>query len=94
MLGQIFAVLFGFSLFVNAFIFVPQALTIWRTKTAAGVSVLTFAGFNVMQAIGAVHGILVHDLALTLGMAASLFTCGTVTILALLSTEKARGTSS
>jgi MtN3 and saliva related transmembrane protein len=83
MMAQIFAVLFGLSLFVNAFIFVPQALTIWRTKTAAGVSVLTFAGFNVMQAIGAIHGIFAHDIALTLGMLASLLTCGTVTVLAL-----------
>jgi MtN3 and saliva related transmembrane protein len=68
---------------VNALIFVPQALAIWRQKSAQGVSVLTFAGFNVMQAVGVVHGLFAHDLALSLGMLASLVTCGAVTGLAI-----------
>lgn len=82
-LDQLFAILFGLGLFVNALIFVPQALTIWQQRSAQGVSVLTFAGFNAMQAIGVVHGLLAHDLALSLGMLASLVTCGTVTGLAI-----------
>jgi MtN3 and saliva related transmembrane protein len=82
-LDQLFAILFGLGLFVNALIFVPQALTIWQQRSAQGVSVLTFAGFNAMQAVGVVHGLFAHDLALSLGMLASLVTCGTVTGLAI-----------
>jgi MtN3 and saliva related transmembrane protein len=78
----VIAVLFGLGLFLNALLFVPQAIAIWRTGSARGVSIFTFAGFNVMQAIGVIHGFLEHDLALAVGMLASLLTCGTVTILA------------
>lgn len=67
---------------LNAALFVPQALHLWRTKTAQGVSVLSFAGFNALQAIGALHGYFQHDSALMYGMLASLATCGSVTLLA------------
>jgi MtN3 and saliva related transmembrane protein len=76
------AYIFGFGMLVNAALFVPQALRIWRTKTAAGVSVLSFAGFNAMQIIGALHGYLQGDHALMVGMVASALTCGSVTLLA------------
>jgi MtN3 and saliva related transmembrane protein len=82
-IAQIVSILFGLGLFLNALIFVPQAIAIWRARTAKGVSILTFAGFNVMQAIGVAHGYFAHDLALSLGMLASLVTCGTVTGLAI-----------
>lgn len=45
-------------------------------------SILSFAGFNTLQAIGALHGYFQHDMALMVGMLASLMTCGTVTGLA------------
>jgi MtN3 and saliva related transmembrane protein len=67
---------------LNAALFVPQALHLWRTKTAQGVSILSFAGFNALQAIGALHGYFQHDYALMIGMFASLATCGSVTLLA------------
>jgi len=78
---QIVAVIFGLGLLGNALLFVPQALALWRKKTDEGISLITFGGFSVLQAIGIVHGILQQDLSLTLGMAASLLTCGTVTAL-------------
>jgi MtN3 and saliva related transmembrane protein len=76
------AFIFGLAMVLNAVLFVPQALHIWRTKTAEGISILSFAGFNTLQAIGAMHGYFQHDYALMIGMFASLATCGSVTILA------------
>jgi MtN3 and saliva related transmembrane protein len=74
---------FGLGLMGNAALFVPQALAVWRKKSDEGVSLVTFGGFNVLQAIGIVHGLYQHDLSLTLGMIASIITCGTVTGLTL-----------
>ena len=81
---QFVAVAFGLGLLCNALLFVPQALALWRKKNSEGVSLLTFGGFNVLQAIGIVHGVYQHDLSLILGMAASFLSCGTVTSLTLL----------
>jgi MtN3 and saliva related transmembrane protein len=76
------ALVFGLGMILNAALFVPQAIHLWRTKTAQGVSLLSFAGFNTLQAVGALHGFFQHDHALMLGMLASLMTCGSVTVLA------------
>jgi len=76
------AFVFGLGMVLNAALFVPQALHLWRTKTAQGVSILSFAGFNALQAVGALHGYFQHDRALMIGMLASLATCGSVTVLA------------
>jgi len=76
------AYIFGLAMVLNAALFVPQVLHLWRTKTAHGISILSFAGFNTLQAIGALHGYFQHDRALMIGMLASLVTCGSVTVLA------------
>src|SRR5262244_1298583 len=76
------AFVFGLGMVLNAALFVPQAIHLWRTKTAQGVSLVSFAGFNALQAIGALHGYVQHDYALMIGMLASLTTCGSVTLLA------------
>jgi len=81
---QIVAVVFGLGLMCNALLFVPQMLAVWRKKSDEGISLITFGGFNVLQAIAIVHGFYQHDLSLILGMAASLITCGAVTFLTLL----------
>lgn len=78
---EIVAVIFGLGLLCNALLFVPQAVAVWRKKSDEGISLITFGGFSVLQAIGIVHGLYQRDLSLTLGMAASLFSCGTVTFL-------------
>lgn len=78
------AVVFGLGLVGNALLFVPQILAVWRKKSDEGISLITFGGFSVLQMIGIVHGLYQHDLSLTLGMAASLLTCGSVTALTLL----------
>jgi MtN3 and saliva related transmembrane protein len=79
---EIVAYIFGFGMILNAGLFVPQVIHLWRTKTSQGVSILSFAGFNTLQAIGALHGYFQHDTALMVGMLASLITCGSVTGLA------------
>lgn len=78
---EIVAVVFGFALMGNAALFVPQALAIWRKKSDEGISLITFGGFNLLQMIAVVHGVYQHDLALIVGMIASLITCGAVTLL-------------
>jgi MtN3 and saliva related transmembrane protein len=80
---EIVAVIFGLGLGCNALLFVPQVLAVWRKKTDEGISLITFGGFSVLQAIGIVHGVYQRDLSLILGMAASLLTCGSVTALTL-----------
>ena len=75
--------LFGLGMGLNALLFVPQAFAIWKTKNPSGVSLLTFGGFNVLQAIGVAHGFLQRDWPLALGMAVSLATCSSVTLLTL-----------
>jgi MtN3 and saliva related transmembrane protein len=80
---DIVAVLFGLGLFGNAALFVPQAIALWRKKTDEGISLITFAGFNILQVIAIIHGLLRHDNAIIFGMIASLITCGSVTTLTL-----------
>ena len=78
---EIVAVVFGLGLIGNALLFVPQVIAVWRKKSDEGISLITFGGFSVLQAIGIVHGIYQRDPSLVLGMAASLLTCGSVTAL-------------
>ncbi|HEX4756719.1 MAG TPA: hypothetical protein VH308_02015 [Terracidiphilus sp.] len=78
---QIVAIIFGLGLGCNALLFVPQIVAVWRKKTDEGISLITFGGFSILQAIGIIHGLYQQDLSLSLGMAASLLTCGTVTAL-------------
>jgi len=78
---QIVAVIFGLGLGCNALLFVPQIVAVWRKKSDEGISLITFGGFSVLQAIGIVHGLYQQDLSLILGMAASLLTCGSVAAL-------------
>lgn len=80
---EIVAVIFGLALMGNAALFVPQALAVWRKKSDEGISLITFGGFNVLQAIAIVHGVYQHDRALIVGMIASIITCGAVTCLTL-----------
>jgi MtN3 and saliva related transmembrane protein len=81
---DVVAWLFGLGLVVNGALFVPQALRIWRSRSAKDVSLITFGGFNLLQVIGIVHGVFQHDRALILGMLASLIGCGAVTLGALI----------
>jgi MtN3 and saliva related transmembrane protein len=81
---EIVAVIFGLGLGCNALLFVPQVIAVWRKKSDEGISLITFGGFSILQAIGIVHGVYQRDWSLILGMAASLLSCGTVTFLTIL----------
>jgi len=81
---ELFDWLFGLGLGCNALLFVPQVLAVWRKKTDEGISLITFGGFSILQAVGIVHGVNHQDWSLILGMAASLLTCGSVTALTIL----------
>jgi MtN3 and saliva related transmembrane protein len=78
---EMVAVLFGLGLMGNALLFVPQGVAVWRKKSDAGISLVTFGGFCLLQIVSVIHGFYQHDLAMILGMGASLLTCGSVTAL-------------
>ncbi|MDQ1350046.1 MAG: MtN3 and saliva related transrane protein [Acidobacteriota bacterium] len=85
---EIIAVIFGLGLMANAGLFVVQAVKILRTKSAKGVSTLTFGGFSLLQVTGILHGYFQKDMSLLAGMAASLLACGTVTVLSVIYRHK------
>jgi signal transduction histidine kinase/uncharacterized protein with PQ loop repeat len=74
---------FSSALFVNALIFIPQAIKIFKEKSAEGVSVLTFFGFLLIQIAIIGHGLIHNDKLLIWGYVLSVITCGSVVLLAL-----------
>lgn len=74
-------VLFGLGMFINAILFVPQAVKIFHTKNTTGVSLTTFAGFNFIQFFTILHAYLNKDYILMWGFLLSFFLCGVVTIM-------------
>ena len=81
---EIIAVIFGMGLMANAGLFVIQAVKIIKSKSAKGVSTVTFAGFSILQITGILHGFFQKDIYLLSGMAASFLACGTVTVLSVI----------
>lgn len=80
---HIIQVFFSIALFVNALLFIPQSVRIIKTKSAQGISLITFGGFLLIQLATISHAIIMKDKILTYGFLASIITCGTVVILAL-----------
>lgn len=72
---------FAISLLANAIFFIPQAVKIYKRKSANEVSLLTFLGFNIIQIFTGVHAYLVNDIILCIGSILAFITCGSVTIL-------------
>lgn len=81
--------IFGSALFINASLFIPQAIKIFKKKTALGVSLLTFFGFLATQFAIVLHGIINRDHLLTIGYLLSMATCGAVIILAIIYRNRA-----
>ncbi|GHU11733.1 hypothetical protein FACS189449_03800 [Alphaproteobacteria bacterium] len=77
----IIEVVFGFGMFINAVLFIPQAVKIYKTKNADGVSLATFVGFCVIQLFTVLHGYIHQDYVLMFGYALSFVFCATVTFL-------------
>ncbi|GHU20205.1 hypothetical protein FACS189472_11160 [Alphaproteobacteria bacterium] len=82
-------VVFGFGMFINAALFIPQAVEIYKTKNADGVSLTTFAGFNIIQLFTILHGYIHLDYILMFGSALGLIFCASVTFLIVI--YKSRG---
>jgi MtN3 and saliva related transmembrane protein len=85
---EIIGIIFGLGLVVNGALFVVQAVKIVKSRSAKGVSTFTFAGFNVLQVTGILHGIFQKDIYLLSGMVASFLACGTVTVLSIIYRNK------
>jgi MtN3 and saliva related transmembrane protein len=71
---------FSLGLFFNAALFIPQAISLYKTKNIQGNSIITFAGFNLMQLFTAWHGYLEKDYLLMFGFLFSFVTCSAVTL--------------
>lgn len=73
--------MFALSMFINAALFVPQAVKIYRTKDVSGLSSATFIGFNIIQIFTILHGYIYEDYMLMFGFTLALVTSGIVTVL-------------
>lgn len=80
MYSIIVELLFTVGMFANALLFIPQAIRIYREKSAHNLSLITFGGFNLIQIAMVLHGFLHEDWFLIAGMGVSFFTCALVTI--------------
>lgn len=74
---------FSVGMFINAGLFVPQAIQLYRSKNSKNFSLLTFGGFNILQLLAVFHGLLNKDYILAIGFGLSLISCGVVTIMIL-----------
>jgi uncharacterized protein with PQ loop repeat len=74
-------ILFMIGAFLNASLFVPQILLLYKTKKVKGLSLPMFLGFNMIQFATALHGYMIKDHILMWGYALSFLTCGCVVIL-------------
>ena len=81
MVEIIIETIFSLGLFINAALFIPQIIQLYKTKNSKGFSIITFAGFNLIQLFTVLHGILHKDYLLISGYTLSLITCGIVTML-------------
>ena len=70
---------FAAGLFINAVLFVPQAMKLYKYKDSKDLSLFTFIGFCLTQLAAVLYGIINHDYVLMLGFLLSLMTCGTTT---------------
>jgi PAS domain S-box-containing protein len=73
----------GVALFINAMLFIPQALRIYLDKSAKDISLVTFSGFIFINSVVAIHGYLHHDYILTVGYLLSAFACASVVMLSI-----------
>lgn len=81
-------VIFSLGLFINAALFIPQAIKLYRKKDSKELSLLTFGGFLLIQLFIFLHGYLHKDYVLMIGYLFSLVTCGAVTLLIIMYRKK------
>jgi MtN3 and saliva related transmembrane protein len=73
--------MFGLGMFINAMLFVPQAIKVYRTQNAKSLSKIMFLGFNAIQIFTILHGYINGDYALMFGSILTFFTSGIITFL-------------
>ena len=87
---EIIEFIFISSLFVNALLFIPQAIKIFHDKSAKDISLFTFLGFLIIQSAIVLHGVIVKDYLLLVGYLLSMLTCGTVVALIIIYRKEKR----
>lgn len=75
---DIIQLIFAIALFINAALFIPQAIRIYTSKSAQNISLLTFGGFLCIQFATVLHAWIVKDYILLIGFLLSMLTCGSV----------------
>lgn len=60
-------ILFMFRAFLNALLFAPQIVLLYKTKKTTGLSLPMFLGFNMIQFVTALHGYTAKDYILMCG---------------------------
>lgn len=73
--------IFSVALFLNAILFIPQALRILKEKSAKNVSLTTFLGFLLIQLAVILHAAITNDYLLMGGYILSVLACGSVVLL-------------
>lgn len=81
---DIIQAIFELGLFINALLFIPQAVKIIKDKGAKDVSFITFFGFWLISLSVALHAYIAKDYLLLFGTSLSLITCGLVVLLILI----------
>ena len=72
-------IIFAAGLFLNAMLFIPQAIRLYKQKRSQDVSLATFGGFCFIQTASIIYGFVHKDYILAIGFLVSLFTCSIVT---------------
>ncbi len=73
--------IFSIGLFINGSLFVPQAIKIFKQKSAKDLSLTTFVGFLITQLAAILYGYQHNDFILLYGYLYSFIMCGIVTAL-------------
>ncbi len=82
-LTEIINLVFSIALFINALLFIPQALKIVKEKTSKAISLPMFSGFLLIQLSAVLYGIIHKDKVIAIGYLLSMLTCGAVVCLTL-----------
>ena len=81
-------IVFGAGLLINAMLFVPQAIRLFKKKESGELSLITFVGFCLTQLSAVIYGCLHGDYILMSGYLLAFATCSTVTVMIFLYREK------
>jgi|SRR6185437_9247354 len=61
MFTNIIEFIVGIGVFINAILFVPQIMKLIKWKNAQSLSLLTFIGFDIINILLVIHGLIRHD---------------------------------